>query len=135
MNLDNLNQIITAIMPYVVTIVTALFGYLAVRVKSKLDEKINTQTKREVAEATVNYIQQVYSALNGEEKLRKALDTSIEWLNEKGIKVTEIEMTILIEAAIKGAKEGWATQQIAENDLVISNAQVEALNTPEENEE
>lgn len=127
--MDNLNQIINAIMPYVVTIVTAIFAYLAVRIKTKLEEKLNTQAKKEVAEATVNYIQQVYSALDGKEKLQKALETATEWLESKGIKVSEAEMTILIEAAIKGAKEGWATQKIAENDLIISSAQVQALET------
>ena len=116
-------------MPYVVTIVTAVFAYLAVRIKTKLEEKLNTQAKKEVAEATVNYIQQVYSALDGKEKLQKALETATEWLESKGIKVSEAEMTILIEAAIKGAKEGWATQKIAENDLIISSAQVQALET------
>lgn len=127
--MDNLNQIINAIMPYVVTIVTAIFAYLAVRIKTKLEEKLNTQAKKEVAEATVNYIQQVYSALDGKEKLQKALEIATEWLESKGIKVSEAEMTILIEAAIKGAKEGWATQKIAENDLIISSAQVQALET------
>lgn len=127
--MENLNQIINAIMPYVVTIVTAVFAYLAVRIKTKLEEKLNTQAKKEVAEATVNYIQQVYSALDGKEKLQKALETATEWLESKGIKVSEAEMTILIEAAIKGAKEGWATQKIAENDLIISSAQVQALET------
>lgn len=127
--MDNLNQIINAIMPYVVTIVTAIFAYLAVRIKTKLEEKLNTQAKKEVAEATVNYIQQVYSTLDGKEKLQKALETATEWLESKGIKVSEAEMTILIEAAIKGAKEGWATQKIAENDLIISSAQVQALET------
>jgi LL-H family phage holin len=127
--MDNLNQIINAIMPYVVTIVTAIFAYLAVRIKTKLEEKLNTQAKKEVAEATVNYIQQVYSTLDGKGKLQKALETATEWLESKGIKVSEAEMTILIEAAIKGAKEGWATQKIAENDLIISSAQVQALET------
>ena len=126
--MDNLNQIINAIMPYVVTIVTAIFAYLAVRIKTKLEEKLNTQAKKEVAEATVNYIQQVYSALDGKEKLQKALETATEWLESKGIKVSEVEMTISIEAAIKGAKEG-SIQKIAENDLIISSAQVQALET------
>lgn len=109
--MENLNQIVSAIMPYVVTIVTAIFAYLAVKVKAKFDEKINTETKREVIEATVKYVQQVYETLDGKDKLQKALDTSIQWLNEKGIKITEAEATILIEAAIKGFKEGWTTVQ------------------------
>ena len=100
-------------MPYVITIVTAIFGYLAVRVKAKFDEKINTETKRAVIEDTVKYVQQVYETLDGKEKLQKALETSIEWLNQKGIKITEAEATILIEAAVKGFKEGWTTTNTA----------------------
>ena len=127
--MEQVNQIINAIMPYVVTIVTALFGYLAVRVKTKLDEKLNTQAKKEVAEATVNYVQQVYESLDGKDKLKKALETSITWLNQKGIKVTEAEMTILIEAAIKGAKEGWLSteaKQIEVNNIKALNEVQEA---------
>lgn len=108
--MENLNQIMSAIMPYVVTIVTAIFGYIAVKVKAKFEEKINTETKKEVVEATVKYVQQVYETLDGPDKLQKALETSIEWLNEKGIKITEAEATILIEAAVKGFKDGWESQ-------------------------
>ena len=109
--MENVNQIVNAIMPYVITIVTAIAGYVAVVIKNKFEEKVNTQTKKDVVEATVNYVQQVYSALDGKEKLQKALETSIQWLNEKGINITEAEATILIEAAIKGAKEGWLSTE------------------------
>lgn len=120
MNMETVNQIITAIMPYVITIVTALAGYLATRISKKFEEKINTQTKKEVAEATVNYVQQVYETLDGKDKLKKALETSVEWLNQKGIKVTEAEMTILIESAIKGAKQGWNAQEMQEIDIKMN---------------
>lgn len=109
--MENVNQIISAIMPYVITIVTAIFGYVAVAIKNKLSKKIDTDTKKEIIGETVKYVQQVYETLDGKEKLRKALDTSIEWLNEKGIQITEAEATILIESAIKGFKEGWVTEK------------------------
>lgn len=112
--MEQLNQIISALMPYVITIVTAIAGYVALKVKNKFEEKINTETKKEVVEATVKYIQQVYEALDGKEKLQKALETSIEWLNEKGISITEAEATILIEAAIKGFKDSWETPKAIE---------------------
>ena len=134
MNMEMVNQVIEALMPYVITVVTAIAGYVAVMIKNKLAEKLDTQTKKDVAEATVNYIQQVYEALDGKAKMEMALDTATQWLNEKGIKVSEVEMTILLEAAIRGAKEGWATQKIAENDLIISSAQAESLKAPVEEE-
>lgn len=107
--MENVNQIVSAIMPYIITIVTAIFGYVAIVIKNKLASKVDTDTKKEIIGETVKYIQQVYETLDGKEKLRKALDTSIEWLNEKGIKITEVEATILIESAIKGFKDGWTT--------------------------
>lgn len=109
--MEIVNQIVSAIMPYVITIVTAIFGYVAVAIKNKLSKKIDTDTKKEIIGETVKYVQQVYETLDGKEKLRKALDTSIEWLNEKGIQITEAEATILIESAIKGFKEGWVTEK------------------------
>lgn len=101
------NQILNAALPAVVTIVTAVAGYVAIVIKNKLTEKLNTETKRQVAEDTVKYIQQVYETLSGKEKLQKALETSVTWLNEKGITITEAEATILIESAIKGFKDSW----------------------------
>lgn len=127
--METLNQIVEAIMPYVVTIVTAIAGYVAVVIKNKITEKLNTQTKKEVAEATVNYIQQVYASLNGEEKLQKALDTVITWLNEKGISTTEAEARILIEAAIKGFKESWLATEAKQ--LEVDSMKANML--PEEN--
>lgn len=106
------NQLITSIMPYVVTIVTAIAGYVAIKIKSKFEEKINTETKKEVAEATVKYVQQVYDTLEGKEKFKKALETMLTWLNEKGINITEAEATILIEASVKGFKEGWSNNTL-----------------------
>lgn len=105
--LEQLNAIIDALMPYVITIVTAIAGYVALAIKKKFEEKINTDTKKEVVEATVKYVQQVYYALDGKDKLQKALETSIDWLNEKGIAINEAEATILIEAAVKGFKSTW----------------------------
>lgn len=117
--MEQLNQIINALMPYVITIVTAIAGYVALKIKTKLDEKVNaetekisTETKREVVEATVLWVQQVYEALDGKEKLQKALSASIEWLNEKGITITEAEATMLIEASIKGFKDSWNTPML-----------------------
>ena len=112
------NQIITSVMPYVVTIVTAIAGYVAIKIKSKFEEKINTETKKEVAEATVKYVQQVYDTLGGKEKFQKALETMVTWLNEKGINITEAEATILIEASVKGFKEGWYNMPTATAGLL-----------------
>lgn len=105
--MEIVNSLIHTLMPYVITIVGALAGYVAVSIKNKLDEKLNTDTKRTIAKQTVQYVQQVYQTLNGPEKLDKAINTFTELLNEKGIKVTDVETRVLIESAVKSFKDSW----------------------------
>ena len=99
---ENLTQFINAIMPYVITIVTALLGYVSVVIKNKISKKLDTQTKQEVAKATVEYVEQVYQALGGAEKLQKAIEQARLILQEKGISITEVELKMLLESAVYG---------------------------------
>lgn len=112
--MEIVNSLIHTLMPYVITIVGALAGYVAVSIKNKLDEKLNTDTKRTIAKQTVQYVQQVYQTLNGPEKLDKAINTFVELLNEKGIKVTEVETRVLIESAVKSFKDSWENNNTEE---------------------
>lgn len=123
--MEQLNQFTQAIMPYVLTIVSAVAGYVALKVKSKFEERMNQDTKRQIIEDTVKYVQQVYGTLDGATKLKKALQTATQWLNEKGINITEAEATILIEAAVKGFKDSWEEKITVE---VIEECQEETEN-------
>lgn len=82
------------------TIVCGVFAYLGVWVKSLVDKYLNDKTKREVAKTVVKAVEQVYKDLHGEEKLNKALESASEMLEDKGIKFSELEMRMLIEAAV-----------------------------------
>lgn len=104
---EMIQELFTALVPYIITIVTAIVGYWAAQLKSRLDQKLDTEVKKQVVEDTVKYVQQVYETLAGPEKLQKAIQTASEWLQEKNIKVTEAELTVLIESTIKAAKDGW----------------------------
>ena len=111
---ENLTQFINAIMPYVITIVTALLGYVSVAIKNKNTKKLDTQTKQEVARATVEYVEQVYQALGGAEKLQKAIEQARLILQEKGISITEVELKMLLESAVYGMnKEKNAAENAA----------------------
>ena len=111
---ENLTQFINAIMPYVITIVTALLGYVSVAIKNKISKKLDTQTKQEVARATVEYVEQVYQALGGAEKLQKAIEQARLILQEKGISITEVELKMLLESAVYGMnKEKNAAENAA----------------------
>ena len=81
-------------------VLTALGGYLGLVAKKLVEKYLNDKTKREVARTVVQGIEQVYKDLHGEEKLNKALETASEMLAEKGITASELELRMLLEAAV-----------------------------------
>ena len=84
------------------TIGTFLIGLI----KAKYSQYVNTDTKKEIAMLTVRYVEQVFTALHGKDKLEKAKSTFVDMLNEKGIKVSEAEINMLLEAAVHKMNEG-----------------------------
>ena len=81
-------------------ILTALAGVLAVAVKNLAAKYINTKVKREIARTVVQGVEQLYNRLSGEEKLAKALDAAADMLTANGITVTDLELRMLLEAAV-----------------------------------
>lgn len=86
------------------TIITTLASFIGVSIKNAYTKYINTKTKKEIVKDTVNYVEQVFKDIHGAEKLNKAKEKALEWLNEKGIKISETELEILIESAVNGLK-------------------------------
>lgn len=88
-------------------VLTAIGGYLGLVVKKLVEKYLNDKTKREVARTVVQGIEQVYQYLHGEEKLKKAMEAAVEMLTEKGIAVTELELRMLLEAAVGEFNENF----------------------------
>jgi hypothetical protein len=81
-------------------IITAIAGYIGIVVKNLCTKYINDKTKQAVAKTAVRFVEQVYKDLHGEEKLNAALSAASEMLSEKGITVSQLELRVLIEAAV-----------------------------------
>ena len=81
-------------------IITAIAGYLGIVLKNLFTKYINDKTKQSVAKSAVRFVEQVYKDLHGEDKLNAALTAASDMLNEKGITVTDLELRVLIEAAV-----------------------------------
>ena len=85
-------------------LITGLFSALGVLLKKVYDktigERLKDQVKHEVAALVVRYVEQVYKDLHGEEKLEKALEAAADMLNEKGIIISDLELRVLLEAAL-----------------------------------
>lgn len=92
-----MKEILMQIIPIVLaTVGTFLIGLI----KAKYSQYVNTDTKKEIAMLTVRYVEQVFTALHGKDKLEKAKSTFVDMLNEKGIKISEAEIDMLLEAAV-----------------------------------
>ena len=83
-----------------ITILCAIFGTLGHVAKNIYANHVNDDTKRSVARVVVQFVEQAWQALHGEEKLNKALETAEALLKKKGIAFDAEEMKVLIEAAV-----------------------------------
>lgn len=104
MFLDFINEYGTTIL---YTILTAVGGYIGIMVKNLYTKYINDKTKEKVAKTVVQAVEQIYKDLHGKEKLDLALDSAAEMLEQKGISVTDLELRMLIEAAVGEFNEAF----------------------------
>jgi LL-H family phage holin len=91
-------------------IVTAVAGYIGLALKNVWTKYINDKTKREVAKVAVQFVEQVYKDLHGDDKLNEALKAASDMLAEKGIAITDLELRVLIEAAVAEFNEAFSKQ-------------------------
>lgn len=87
-------------MQLIYAVITAIAGYIGIVIKNLVQKYLNDKTKLSVAKTAVQYVEQVYKDLHGEAKLNQALAAASDMLAEKGIIVTDLEMRVLIEAAV-----------------------------------
>lgn len=97
---DNLIQILA-------TVITAVASFIGVSIKKAYTKYVDTKTKKEIVDSTVKYIEQIYKGvmISNEDKLSKAKEKALEWLNSKGLKISDTELDILIESAVNGLKK------------------------------
>ena len=81
----------------IVTAVAAWIGSVAAKYYKRW---VNTREKRELAKIVVTAVEQIYKNLHGEEKFNKAYLALSEMLEERGIHISELEIKMLIEAAV-----------------------------------
>lgn len=95
-----MNEIIKELTPALLSIAGTLLTALAVWLSRKVNAILDTQQKRLIVESTVKYVEQIGKGLGSEEKLKLAKDKALEWINSKGINVSDTELNILIESAV-----------------------------------
>ena len=96
-------------------IITAIAGYVGIVVKNLVTKYLNDKTKKEVAKNAVQFVEQVCKNLHGEEKLNEALVAAAEMLAEKGITITDLELRVLVEAAVAEFNKAFEKNAEKEN--------------------
>lgn len=109
-----LNTILDAIVPVVITGVTAFVGWVAAKVKTAYEEKVQNEMVNKLVEDTVKYVQQVYSDLDGPAKLEKAVEQLSVILASKNINITKEELRMLIESSVYTVKKTFENTENVE---------------------
>ena len=82
------------------TLLTAFAGYLGLWIKSLYTKYINDKTKKDVVATCVKAVEQLYKDLHGADKYNEVVRSASEMLAVKGISITDLEIKMLIEAAV-----------------------------------
>lgn len=90
----------TYLIPALMTFITGFIAWIGTKIKSKFDEKIKNEQVREVVEKVVKYVEQKYKDVDSSEKYAQALQKAQEWLLQKRIEVSEVELDTLIESSV-----------------------------------
>lgn len=101
------------------TAIVALAGYVGAAVKKLFTKYINDKIKRSLAKTVVQFVEQVYKDLHGEEKLNAAMAAFSEMLAEKGITVSELEMRVLLEAAVAEFNDAFNSEYIMVEGVAV----------------
>ena len=92
----------TTFLEIIITIVTGVITWIGITLKNAYTKYIDTKTKKEIVTATVKYIEQITKNTNitNKDKFESAKTKSLKWIKEKGLKINETELEVLIENAV-----------------------------------
>lgn len=96
------------VLPAIVSLLAAAAAFAGNQLKRLYEKYINDKTKQSVVRTCVKAVEQLYHDLGGPEKLEKAKASAVEMLNEKGIPITDLELSMLIESAVSEFNYGFS---------------------------
>lgn len=97
-----IDVLVSNLVPVLVTFFTALVSYVGMALKKFITAKISKEQIENIVSKTVKYVEQITkdNNLSSAEKFEEAKDKARAWLNEKNIKISDVELEILIECAV-----------------------------------
>lgn len=100
------------------TLLTAVAAWIGGIVARYYKKWVNTREKKELAKVAVTAVEQIYKSLHGEEKFDKAYEALAEMLAEHDIHITDLEIRMLIEAAVGEANKAFERVIAAETEEI-----------------
>ena len=123
-----MNELVQAITPILLALLVAIVGYLAKiagiqvqRVADKYAIKAKLDANKTIVDLAVKYVQQVFNEADNKTKYNEAKNKALEILSEKGIKITDAELNMLIEASVANFKQGMKEIVTLENPSIGEN--------------
>lgn len=102
--------ITTYLIPLLMAILTGVLTWIGTKIKSVIEEKVTNEKVKDIIYDVVRYTEQTSKELTSSEKFERALKEASEWLNSKGINITELELKIMIEATVNSLYGTKSTQ-------------------------
>lgn len=81
-------------------ILMAIISYIGLIVKKIIKKNYEDKVKKEVVQVVVVAIEQLYSELSGEEKLKKAIENATEMLEDRNIFINDLGLRMIIESSV-----------------------------------
>ncbi len=116
MNTEIANAVVSALG----TILISLIGYVAKQVADYIKAKTSSQDmekKLKLAKAAVGAAEQVWQNVEGPERFEVAKDSFIDMLNDEGIKITERQVDVFLEAAVKEMNDAFNSTKVGVIEL------------------
>lgn len=88
-------------------VLTAVGAWIGSQAKMLYDRYITDKRAREIVEIAVKAVEQLYHDLDGEAKYAECVKAASEMLSLKGITLSELELKMLIEAAVCSFNYGF----------------------------
>lgn len=94
----NINGYINQI---ILTILLLFAAFLGAQVRNIYRKYVNTEIKQAVCKTAVLFVEQVYRDIHGPDKLAAAMARASDILKEYGIEISNVELTAMLEAAVR----------------------------------
>ena len=85
----------------ILTAILLVMAFLGTQARNLYRKYVNTEIKQAVCKTAVLFVEQVYKDIHGPDKLAAAMVRASDILKEYGIEISNVELTAMLEAAVR----------------------------------